>query len=120
MLALGYGCGLVVLCQSVWWKRRLSGLGAVGQMALTNYLMQSLVYMFALNGFGLGWMRYAGAATCLGLAVAVFALQILFSRWWLARFRFGPAEWLWRWATYGHRPPLRRMEAAASAPANGL
>ena len=120
VLALGYGCGLVVLCQSAWWKRRLSGLGAVGQMALTNYLMQSLVYMFVLNGFGLGWMRYAGATACLGLAVVVFALQILFSRWWLARFRFGPAEWLWRWATYGHRPPLRRTEAAASAPANGL
>ncbi|MBN8528448.1 MAG: DUF418 domain-containing protein [Caulobacterales bacterium] len=115
VLALGYACGLVVLCQSPKWRRGLSGLGAVGQMALTNYLMQSLFYMFVLNGFGLGWLRYAGATVCLGLAVALFAVQIAFSRWWLARYGFGPAEWLWRWAAYGRRPPLRRMRIEPGA-----
>lgn len=115
VLALGYGCGLVVLCQSGWWRRRLSGLGAVGQMALTNYLMQSVFYMFVLNGFGLGWVRYADAVVCLLLAVAFFAVQIVFSRWWLARYRFGPAEWLWRWATYGRRQPLRRVRVEPEA-----
>lgn len=108
VLALGYGCGLVVLCQSDVWRRRLKGLGAVGRMALTNYLTQSLVYMFVLNGFGLGLLRYAGPTFSLGLASLVFALQIVFSLWWLARYRFGPAEWLWRSATYGCWQPLRR------------
>lgn len=115
VLALGYGCGLVVLCQSAWWKTRLSGLGAVGQMALTNYLMQSVFYMVVLNGFGLGWVKYAGATFCLVAAVVFFAVQIVFSRWWLARYRFGPAEWLWRSATYGRRQPLRRVRVEAEA-----
>jgi uncharacterized protein len=82
-------------------------------MALTNYLMQSLVYLFVLYGFGLGWLKYDGAVLALSLALAVFALQIGFSRWWLARFRFGPAEWVWRTLTYGRAPPLRlRVEDA--------
>jgi uncharacterized protein len=88
-------------------------LAAVGRMALTNYLMQSLVYLFVLYGFGLGWLKYDGAVLALSLALAVFALQIGFSRWWLARFRFGPAEWVWRTLTYGRAPPLRlRVEDA--------
>lgn len=115
VLALGYGCGLVVLCQSAGWKRRLSGLGAVGQMALTNYLVQSVFFMLVLNGFGLGWLRYAGPTFCLGIAILFFALQMLFSRWWLARYRFGPAEWAWRSATYGRRQPLRRLRVEPEA-----
>lgn len=100
-LALGYGAGLVVLMQGERGRRLLSGLGDVGRMALTNYLTQSVVYLFVFYGFGLGLMRYGGALTCLAIAVVTFALQIAFSRWWLARFRFGPLEWLWRSATYG-------------------
>ncbi len=118
-LALGYGAGLVVLMQGERGRRLLSGLGDVGRMALTNYLTQSLVYLFVFYGFGLGLMRYGGALTCLGITVVTFALQIAFSRWWLARFRFGPAEWLWRSATYGQwqrfrRPPVTEPTPAAS------
>lgn len=106
VLALAYGCGIVVLCQSEHWRMRLSGLGAVGQMALTNYLAQSLVYLFVLNGFGLGLLVWAGQTVMTLIAVVVFAGQIIFSLWWLARFRFGPLEWLWRSATYGRWQPL--------------
>jgi uncharacterized protein len=118
LLATGYGAALIMLLQKEVWRRVLSGLGAVGRMALTNYLMQSLVYLFVFYGFGLGLMRYGGAVTCLLIAVPAFVLQIVFSRWWLARFRFGPAEWLWRSATYGQwqrfRAP-RVPEPTASA-----
>lgn len=107
VLALGYAAGLVVLFRRPAWRRALSGLGAVGQMALTNYLIQSLVYVFVLYGFGLGWLKFAGPTFCLIVALVVFGLQILFSRWWLARYRFGPMEWAWRSATYGVRQPLR-------------
>jgi len=110
-LALGYGAGLVVLMQSSWARKLLSGLGDVGRMALTNYLTQSLVYLFVFYGFGLGLIRYGGALTCLGIAVVTFGLQIVFSRWWLARFRFGPLEWLWRSATYGQWQPFRAPRA---------
>jgi uncharacterized protein len=111
VLALGYAAGIVVLCQTTVWRRLLSGLGAAGQMALTNYLTQSLVFVFVLYGLGLGWLKYAGPTFCLALALVVYAVQIVTSRWWLARFRFGPAEWLWRSATYGRWQPLLRAEA---------
>lgn len=116
VLALGYGCGIVVLCRSDSWRRWLSGLGAVGQMALTNYLAHSLVYLFVLNGFGLGLLAYGGPTVLTLLAVGVFALQIVFSRWWLARFRFGPLEWLWRSATYGRWQPFRATGVSGPAP----
>lgn len=107
-LALGYGAVLVLMAQNPVWRRRLRGLGDVGRMALTNYLGHSLVFFFVLYGFGLGWLRWLSPTACLPLALAVFALQIAFSRWWLARFHFGPAEWLWRSATYGRWQPLAR------------
>ncbi len=114
-LALGYGTGLVVLMQGERARSLLSGLGDVGRMALTNYLTQSLVYLFVFYGFGLGLMRYGGALTCLGITAVTFALQILLSRWWLARFRFGPMEWLWRSATYGQWQRFRRASAPAAS-----
>lgn len=115
VLALGYGALIVVLCQQEKWRTRLSGLGAVGQMALTNYLAQSFAYLFVLYGFGLGLLPYAGATFSLAAAMAFFGLQIAFSRWWMARFRFGPAEWLWRSAMYGTWQPLRLRTAAPNA-----
>lgn len=116
VLALGYGAGLVVLMQGERARRLLAGLGDVGRMALTNYLTQSLVYLFVFYGFGLGLMRYGGALTCLGIAVVTFALQIALSRWWLGRFRFGPAEWLWRSATYGQWQRFRRTPDPGPSP----
>jgi len=43
---------------------------------------------------------------------AVFGLQLVLSRWWLSRFQFGPAEWLWRAITYWQRPAMRRTPAS--------
>ena len=114
VLALGYAATLVVICQTTRGRQLLSGLGAVGRMALTNYLMQSLLYVLLLFGFGLGLLPYIGATNALGLAVLIFALQIPFSRWWLARYRFGPMEWLWRSGTYGRWQPMRREDRGAA------
>lgn len=108
ILALGYGALIIVLCQVPAVRRTLSGLGTLGQMALTNYLLQSLVYFFVLYGFGLGLLPWMGPTLSLLLTVVVVGLQIVFSRWWLARHAYGPAEWLWRWATYGVKPALKR------------
>ncbi len=109
VLALGYGALIVILCQLPRVRRFLSGLGSVGQMALTNYLTQSVFYFVFLYGFGFGLLPWMGPTFCLLFSVAVFGLQIVFSRWWLARYAYGPAEWLWRWATYGVKPSLRRL-----------
>jgi uncharacterized protein len=81
-------------------------LALVGRAALSNYLLQSLV--FTVIAYGLGGYARIGWAAALGLTVATFTLQVAASRWWLARWRFGPVEAAWRAATYGRWPAMRR------------
>ncbi len=78
-----------------------------GRMALTNSLMQSLVCTTLFNGYGLGLFGRVGAAAGLGLAFLLYALQLVASRWWLRRFRFGPMERQWRSLTYLEPQPIR-------------
>ena len=106
-LALGYGAAIVALCENQKFRKAMSGVAAVGQTALTNYLLQSLMYIFVLFGFGLGLLNLLGATLCLVLAVSFFCLQVWVSAWWVARFRYGPMEWVWRSLTYAKRQPFR-------------
>jgi uncharacterized protein len=108
-----YVSSIVLLFQREAWRRRLMWLAPVGRMALTNYLTQTLLHLFIFYGFaGLGLMGRVGTTLCVPISLAIFALQIFYSRWWLARFRFGPCEWLWRTLTYGERQPMRLARAA--------
>lgn len=79
-------------------------LAPVGRMALTNYLMQSVLLMAILQGVGLGLARNISHAGLMLLAAAIMALQLAFSHWWMARHALGPAEALWRRYTYGSGP----------------
>jgi uncharacterized protein len=81
----------------------------VGRMALTNYLLQAVFNSFVFFGFGLGMIGRLGAATCAVLALAFFTAQCAASHWWLARYRYGPVEWLWRAWTYRQRPAWRTV-----------
>ncbi len=99
---------LTLLLQNPTWARRLALFGPAGRMALTNYLTQSVVCTLIFNAYGLGYFGELGLSVTLPLVLGVFALQVLFSHLWLAHFRFGPAEWMWRSLTYGARQPLRR------------
>jgi uncharacterized protein len=76
-------------------------------MALTNYLAQALICVPVFYGFGLGVGPQFGVPGRLVTFALLFGVQILFSHWWLARFRFGPAEWVWRSLTYLRRQPMR-------------
>lgn len=71
-----------------------------GRMSLTNYILQSIVGVTLFYGFGLGLYRYTGATLCLLIALGIFMLQLLFSRWWLSRHRQGPLEWVWKKLTW--------------------
>ncbi|MDH5824413.1 DUF418 domain-containing protein [Luteimonas sp. RD2P54] len=113
-LALAYLSALALAWSSAAGARLLAPLAPAGRMALTNYLLQSLAGSLLFYGYGLALWGRLGHAGLLLLALAVFALQVAASRWWLARFRFGPAEWLWRWATYGARPPLRQPAGSSA------
>ncbi len=105
LLSMGYLSTIVLAA------RRLAILAPAGQMALTNYLTQSLFWTWALYGHGLGLGEFVPRGSFLLLALAFFALQLAFSHWWMARYRFGPAEWLWRSLTYMQRQPMRRQSS---------
>lgn len=78
----------------------LGWLAAPGRMALTNYLAQSLLGSAIYLGIGFGLAGHAPPSTLYAIAAAIFALQVIWSHLWLARFRQGPMEWLWRRLTY--------------------
>ncbi len=105
-LAVGY-IGLVMsVCRAGLLRGAQSVLARIGQMALTNYLMQTVLCNLVFLGFGLGqfalWDRWQMYLFVLG----VWIFQALFSVYWLGRFRFGPCEWLWRSLTYRRRQPM--------------
>lgn len=112
MLALGYAAGIALLMRSPSSSRVLLVFAPVGRMALTNYLLQSVICVFVFYGFGLGLYGEVGPAAAAGVALLVFALQVPLSRWWLGRYRFGPAEWAWRRMTYRVPLALRRPSEA--------
>lgn len=80
----------------------------VGRMALTNYLFHSVIYVLLFRGPFFGLAGQVGAIICMVPVLVVFPLQILFSKWWLKHYHYGPAEWLWRSMTYRQWQPLKR------------
>jgi uncharacterized protein len=112
--AAAYVATVTLLLRRTFWKRWLSPFAAVGRMSLTNYLMQTVVCLFVFYGFGLGLVGRIGPALGLLIALGLYATQIAWSRFWLAHFRMGPMEWVWRSATYGRPQPL--VNAAPNAP----
>ncbi len=105
MLALGYAATVGLLV--VDGRRLVTVFAPVGRMALTNYLMQSIVCVVLSYGFGLALWWRIGASTAMAIATAIIVLQIPLSAWWLSRYRFGPIEWIWRRLTYGRPLTLR-------------
>jgi uncharacterized protein len=120
-MALAFGlatcAGLLMSLGYLGWvsrfRHRLGWLAPAGRMALTNYLLQSLVCTLVFYGYGLGWFEQAGRAWQILFAVTLFAVQVVLSHCWLRHFQFGPVEWLWRAMTYGRLPPMRRASGLA-------
>uniref|UniRef100_B0T422 DUF418 domain-containing protein n=1 Tax=Caulobacter sp. (strain K31) TaxID=366602 RepID=B0T422_CAUSK len=117
VVTLGYVGLMVLATRTRVWKAIPAVLAPVGQMAFTNYLTQSILMTVLLYG-GRGPGLYGKVdRPALALAVlAIWTLQILWSRWWMARFTMGPLEWLWRLAYRGPMP-LRRAPATAAVTA---
>ena len=81
----------------------------IGRMALTVYLLSTLMFTTLFYGWGFGQLFLLGPAATTFYAVLFFMALLIFCNWWLARFRFGPAEWLWRSLTYMEYQSLRRQ-----------
>lgn len=107
-LSLFYMAGLTLLAENPRRRARMAPLAAAGQMALTNYLLQTIICTTLFYGYGFGLYGQIGAFGGILLTLAIYALQLAFSVWWLRRFRFGPMEWIWRSLTYLRRQPMRR------------
>ncbi|WP_164716336.1 DUF418 domain-containing protein [Paenibacillus whitsoniae] len=115
-----YGCGIflsflyisfiVLLFQKPIGHKLLQPLKFVGQMSLTNYIMQSVVSVVFFAG--LNFYAKLDFLTVTGYCLIVIAVEIGFSRWWMNRFSLGPMEWVWRRLTYGKLEQAR--PAAAS------
>jgi uncharacterized protein len=107
-LTLAYISTFCLLALSPAWGERLKILAPVGQMALSNYLTQSIVCTLIFYAYGLGFFGQVGAAAGIGLTIVIYLIQIPISHWWMKRFKYGPAEWLWRSLTYMKFQPIRR------------
>lgn len=114
-MAIFYISAVTLLFQRAAWRRLLLLLAPVGRMALTNYLCQSVIGVLLFNGFGFGLIGRFGPALCFAITVGIFSVQLVLSHLWLARFRFGPAEWAWRSMTYGKAQPMRLPDEPRAA-----
>lgn len=103
-MTLGHVGLFMLLWRRGAWPKLMARLGAMGRMALTLYLGQSLIAAWVFSGFGLGLWNQLSWPQLWALALAILLVEALFAMLWFRAFRFGPAEWLWRLGTYGRRP----------------
>nr|WP_246851478.1 DUF418 domain-containing protein [Patulibacter sp. SYSU D01012] len=114
VLATGYVAALLLLFRTARGGRLRAALAPAGRMALSNYVLQSLVLALLFTGYGLGLVGHLGPLVVLGVCAAIFAGQLALSAWWLGRHRYGPIEWALRALTTWSWPPWRTARAAAS------
>jgi uncharacterized protein len=117
LASVGYAALLILVVKRGVLGTVRRSLAAVGQMAFSNYLFQSVITAVIFLGWGLGFLGKVDYAQQLLVVVAIWTFQLVVSPLWLARYRFGPAEWLWRSLTYWKRQPMRRD--TPSSPVSG-
>jgi uncharacterized protein len=106
---------VMMLCKAGRMKWFTSRLAAAGQMALTNYLFDTVVCCMVFCGYGFGLFGKLERYQLYYVVAAIWAAEFIGSRIWLAHFRFGPVEWAWRSLTYWKRQPMRLKAAAGEA-----
>jgi uncharacterized protein len=109
-IALGHVAVVMLACKTGAFRRVAGLVAAVGRMALTNYILQTVICMTIFSGFGLGWFGGLARHQLYYVVAAIWVFHLASSTLWLRQFRFGPLEWLWRSLTYQHRQPFRVPE----------
>ncbi|WP_339862137.1 DUF418 domain-containing protein [Paremcibacter congregatus] len=112
-LALGHMSLIILITTTPILPRLKHALAAVGRMALSNYLMQTLICIFLFYGFGFGLFNSLGRADLFGVIVAIWAAQLVMSSLWLQYHQYGPMEWLWRCLTFREIKPLKKSPSPA-------
>jgi len=108
LISLGWVGVIMLWCKQPRLSVLTRPLAAVGQMALTNYLLHTLICTTIFYGHGFGYFGQVERVGQIEIVLAVWAFQLIMSPIWLHFFRFGPAEWLWRAMTYMRLPQLLR------------
>jgi uncharacterized protein len=107
-VSFGYICMIMLFARSDVMRWLQDRLAALGQMALTNYISQSIICTLIFYGIGFGLFGQLERITQFIVVVSVWILQLLWSRPWLNKYRFGPLEWVWRSLTYMKRQPMKK------------
>jgi uncharacterized protein len=107
LLCLGHISLLMLIYRSGWLNWLMRSLGSVGQMAFTNYFMQTVFCTFYFFGYGLGNYQKLSFHQIYYVVAAIWLFQLIISPIWLKYFRFGPFEWLWRSLTYWKKQPMK-------------
>ncbi len=107
LLSIGHASLLILVFRSRIVPWLMKALANVGQMAFTNYLMQSIICTFIFNGYGFNKYNTLRFHQLYYVAGVIWVFQLIFSSIWLRYFRFGPFEWLWRSLTYWKRQPMK-------------
>ena len=107
-LCIGHASLILLVFRSRIIPWLMKGLANVGQMAFTNYLMQTIICTLFFYGYGLGYYNHLKYHQLFYVVGAVWVFQIIFSAIWLRYYRFGPFEWLWRSLTYWKRQPMMK------------
>ncbi len=109
--SLGHLGVVMLLAKARRLRRPLEPVAAVGRMALSNYVGQTVLAVLVFDGFGLGLFAVLERFQLIYLVLGIWTLQLIASPLWLRRFRFGPGEWLWRSLAYWQRQPMRMAPA---------
>lgn len=110
LVAAGY-IGIVMLLAKAGVGWIINPLAAVGKMALSNYLLTSILLTLFFNGYGQGCFAHLERAQLYWVVLAMWVINLTISPLWLRHFQYGPAEWLWRSLTYWQLQPMRRTNA---------
>ncbi|WP_424492931.1 DUF418 domain-containing protein [Salinimicrobium sp. GXAS 041] len=109
---------ITILFRKPFFYSILKPLAAMGRMALTNYLLQTVVGLLLFYEFGLNLFDRTSPAVNVLLAIGVLVLQLNFSKWWLTHYKQGPVEWLWKSLTYFRFNPNRKRKEASAVVGN--
>ena len=107
VMTVGYFGLIMCLLTHDKWHKRLSVFSPMGRMALTNYISHSVILTSIFYGYAGGYFGGISRAPQMLIVFAIIAFQLVFSRWWLNNFAFGPLEWLWRCLSYKKLQPMR-------------
>ncbi len=108
LLVMAHAAVIMLILRSGKCKQVIDRLSAVGQMALTNYVMQSVICTLLFFGYGLNLYATLQYSQIFYVVAGIWLIQLFISQLWLKYFHFGPLEWLWRTLTYWKIQPMRK------------